>query len=166
MSETLFDPETGELASRAGFSEEDGLREALEVVQGDLKAAEAALRSERRKVARLQEELKRQRREAPEAQLVQMVFDFWVRTCGKDTNRTKLGEKREKAVLARLRDGFTPEYVQDAIRGAAVACYVDPSSGLRYDDLELICRNEVNLERFYERWHLHPGSKVQPEPPA
>jgi hypothetical protein len=41
-----------------------------------------------------------------------------------------------------------------AIRGAALAAYVD-EGGVRHDDLELICRNEVKLEKFidrYERW--------------
>lgn len=156
MTPELFDPETGEVhappAEPGGECPNCAAQRAITArAVDDLRGAERELRSQRRKVRALEEELRQQRRDAPEAQIVQTIFRFWVSKCGKNPKTTKLGDKRHKAVLARLRDGHSPEFIMRAIEGAAVACYVDPATGQRYDDLELICRSEVNLERFHEK---------------
>src|SRR5690606_31469331 len=91
----------------------------------------------------------RQRDESPEGRVAKALFRYWCARLGKDPKRSKFGEKRKKVVVARLRDGYDPSYIARAIDGLAVGAYTNPETGVRYDDLELVCRHEVNLERFH-----------------
>ena len=108
-----------------------------------------------RQINRLKKENERGREEQPEHTAALELFDFWVERCGKDPKRTKFGEKREKAVLARLKQGYTKRQIGEAIMGAALAAFRDPGTGVVYDDLELVCRNEVQLEKFIARYEAH-----------
>lgn len=202
MTEVVLDPATGELIE--GHEHEDGChrcaayRELAERLKVDLEGEQKHTLALRRRIKALEDELKEVRLEKPEAQTVRTLFSFWVRETARNPKRTKLGEKREKAVLARLHDGYSPEYIMHAIRGAAAAAnssdreterlalirvmreaveMVSPEQAKklrdtfreamgrvqRYDDLELICRNEVNLERFFEKACRVIGP--MPEPP-
>lgn len=84
------------------------------------------------------------------------IFEFWRTTMGKG-GTTKLDSKRRTAINARLRDGYSIEYIKTAI----VKCSQTPhnmgqnKSNQKYNDIELICRNASNLERFAES---NPGA--------
>lgn len=79
------------------------------------------------------------------------IFAEWRRAMGKN-GKAKLTPERGRALLDRLRSpvGFTREDFSAAIKG----CRASPQHmgqndrGTVYDDLELICRNDQNLERF------------------
>jgi hypothetical protein len=143
----LFDPTTGEINEGRC---PDCLVARTEQVQAesDLRAAERELRRVRREVTGLRAELSKQRNNSPEAYRAKAIFRYWKARCGK-TERNVFGEKRQKAVLARLKE-HDAQYIARAIDGAAVGAFVN-SLGHKFDDLELICRNEVILERFYEQ---------------
>lgn len=78
----------------------------------------------------------------------QDVFDYWASRVGRVS--AKFTPKRERAVKARLKDGYTVERLLAAIDG----CLATPwnrgenPGHQKYDDLELICRNGENVERF------------------
>ena len=57
-------------------------------------------------------------------------------------------EKRRKAVVALIRAGYRAEELFVAIDGAKLHAYTNPKSGVRYDDLELICRDEGYVRKF------------------
>jgi hypothetical protein len=159
MDDSLFDPETGEIRLPEGEHDAAdheciGCRQRDSVIEAmgtDLILVEKALRNERRKVKVLEAELKQQRQEAPEAQMVKALYKLWVDLTNRDKKRTKLGEKREKAVLKALRMGYAYEDLADAIRGGSRFAYTNPE-GKRFDDLELILRDEVKIERFRDAW--------------
>lgn len=77
------------------------------------------------------------------------IFEYWVLVM-KKTSSTKLSPKRKKAVEARLKDGYEMEEIKQAIFN----CSNTPHNmgfndrNQKFDDLELICRNAENLERF------------------
>lgn len=81
---------------------------------------------------------------------VQTVFEFWRVLMEKP--RAQLGEVRRKKIAAALRIGYSV----DDLRLAIVGCKYDNwSQGenenhRKYDDLELICRDEVRIDRFVE----------------
>jgi hypothetical protein len=127
------------------------LRTALEAAKLDLEQAQTDARIARRQLAAARAAEREQRRDDPKYEVAERLFDYWREQCGHP--RAQLGPKREQALFARL-EKYTPREIAMAIRGAALAAYVD-ESGVRHDDLELICRNEVKLEKFidrYERW--------------
>lgn len=142
----LFDPETGEVHEPACPSCTQALTERVQA-EADLQAAERELRKLRRECNRLRTELYKQRTDSPEGMRAQAIFRYWVSVCEKDPKRTVFGEKRMKCVLARLREHEAP-YIARAIDGLAVAAFVN-ENGHKYDDLELVCRDEVHLERFF-----------------
>jgi len=77
------------------------------------------------------------------------VFDEWCRVM-KKSNKAVLSPERKKAVIARLEQGFSVEDLKQAVYG----CRITPHNmgvndrGMLYNDLELICRNAANVERF------------------
>jgi len=83
-----------------------------------------------------------------EMRTVRDLFGYWQQQCRHP--QAKLTRDRGRKVLARLREGYTPEQVQQAIDGAARAAFVN-DDGKRFDDLELICRNGSKLEDFIGR---------------
>ena len=76
------------------------------------------------------------------------VFEHWKRVMGHP--KALLDTKREKAVIARLREGKTVGDLKQAVDG----CSKTPhnighnANQQRYDDLELICRSVSQVERF------------------
>lgn len=145
----LFNPATGEINPH----DEDcpncarALTERLQAEE-DLRGAERELRRVRREVTGLRSELNKRRSDSPEAYKAKALFRYWVARCDKNAKRTVFGEKRIKAVMARLGDHDT-EYIARAIDGLAVGAFIN-EQGVKYDELELCCRDEVHLERFYE----------------
>ena len=79
---------------------------------------------------------------------VSELFAYWQQQCGH--GHAKLTPDRKQKIAARLREGYTPEQIRQAIDGAARAAYVD-DAGKRHDDLTLICRTGSKLEDFIER---------------
>ena len=79
------------------------------------------------------------------------VFEFWKNTMEK-TGATKLDSKRKSKIEQRLRDGYTVDQIKQAI----INCSKTPHNmgqndrGQKYNDIELICRDAANLERFIE----------------
>lgn len=86
--------------------------------------------------------------EAP-ATAVERVFQHWVWMLGKNPRRCALGPQRRR-VIERALDLYDEDTLLLAIEG----CASDPfNSGhndrdTEYNDLELILRNEANVERF------------------
>jgi len=76
------------------------------------------------------------------------IFNYWKQVMGKQGN-TLLSQKRKKKIEARLK-----EYPIDEIKRAIDNCKLSPhhqgqnDQGTVYDDIELICRNPENIERF------------------
>lgn len=188
MNDDLFNPETGELKDPGPAVEGCGkcatTEAVLETVRNDLHLAEKELASKRRRIGKLEKELRDARHESPMRDKAQEVFDLWLTLTDRNPNRVKFGDKREKAVLARLNEGRDLDYLLDAVHGLVIGATTsesetqrqtlmavmqratelvddDTANGLRamyrrgmkgvqvYDDLELLCRNEVNLERFH-----------------
>lgn len=116
-------------------------------VAADLRMAEAEIRKLRRKVGKLESDERERRRTARERPMVEEIFAYWVDRMGKNPKTTKLGDKREKAIVARLREGRDVEYFRQAIDG--FSRFRPERDGRVYDDIELLCRDEVRLERYY-----------------
>lgn len=85
---------------------------------------------------------------------VMRVFAFWQKTTGHTT--AKLTKERGMKVLGRLAN-----YTEEQIKQAIVGCARSPHNrgenerGERYDDLELICRNDTKLEQFIAKGESH-----------
>jgi hypothetical protein len=146
MTASLFDETTGEVREGACPSCTRAITERVQA-EADLQAAERELRKARREITRLKKEVHKQRTESPEGYRAKAIFKYWVKRCEKDPKRTVFGEKRMEKVLAQLKH-HEPSYIARAIDGLAVGAYVN-TQGHKYDDLELVCRDEVHLERFY-----------------
>jgi hypothetical protein len=90
----------------------------------------------------------------PQMQTARELFEYWVAKCrsGPDHRPDQIlfGPARQKAVLGMLRLGASPERIRLAIDGAALDPYVNPK-GKVFDELELICRNEKQLDDFIDR---------------
>jgi len=86
------------------------------------------------------------------------LFKYWCDVMGKNLSTSKLTAKRDKAIKARLKEGYTVEQIKQAIDG----CRNDPFSMGQNDrqkpfnDIELICRTGEKLESFF-------ADNVQPE---
>lgn len=85
--------------------------------------------------------------------VVQDLFQYWQERTGHQ--RAKLDDKRRRKIAARLKDGYSPEEIRQAINGAAKFPYVTAAGrsatgrpNERFDDIELVCRDAVHLERF------------------
>lgn len=79
---------------------------------------------------------------------VDEVFEYWQAQRGHD--RAKLDEKRRKAIKARLKDGYTVGDLFHAVDGIARSSHHMGQNDQQavYDDIELICRNAVNVDKF------------------
>jgi hypothetical protein len=78
----------------------------------------------------------------------QQVFEHWQQVL--DHPKAVFAGKRERAVRARLKEGRSVEDLKLAIDGCAKTPHNlgQNDRGERYDDLELICRDDSNVERF------------------
>lgn len=86
--------------------------------------------------------------EADASSVMVELFDHWRTSCHHE--RAVLSPDRRAKIAARLREGAAPEEIRTAIDGAARAAYVD-GSGVRHDDLTLICRSRAKLDLFIAR---------------
>jgi hypothetical protein len=77
-----------------------------------------------------------------------IVFEYWRRVMSYP--KAKAVDKRRKAVAGRLAEGYTIEQLKQAIDGCAKTPHNmgQNAQGKRFDDLELICRNGIQVERF------------------
>lgn len=73
------------------------------------------------------------------------IFEFWVGTFGKDRNKTKLSNIRKRKIVQRLEQGYTVDDIKNAIVGCSKSDY---HLNGEYTDIELICRDEVHIDRF------------------
>lgn len=91
----------------------------------------------------------------PEADgVAEGLVEHWRQACGHPGASSK---GRVEKVRARLREKFTPDQIREAIDWVAKHSYVTAAGRAktgtraeRFDDLELICRNPIKLERFIE----------------
>lgn len=76
------------------------------------------------------------------------IFEYWKKEHNR-SGRTVFDSKRKGAVMARLAD-YPPDFIKQAIRGIKQSKMHmgDNERQEVYDDLELICRNSTNLEKF------------------
>lgn len=95
------------------------------------------------------------------AAAVRGLFEHWQQACGHP--HAKLTENRRRKIQARLREGYTPEQIREAIDGAARAAFVN-DEGRRFDDIELVCRNGSKLEDFIARASQAPQATAAANP--
>lgn len=79
---------------------------------------------------------------------IKEVFEFWK----VELNHPKsiLDEKRRKAIMARLLEGYSVERIKEAIVGIQRSPHNMGANdeGKIFDDIELICRSGANVDRF------------------
>jgi hypothetical protein len=116
----------------------------------------------------LAEELTLSVPEAPQSdrkrssELVQ-VFEHWVRATGRDLKRARFNARRRSKVMARFREGYTLDDLKAAVDGILRSPWHQGENpdAKRYDDLELICRDGAQVEKFRDMAHGngHPAAK-------
>jgi hypothetical protein len=84
------------------------------------------------------------------------LFEHWQRACRHPT--AKFTRDRQAKIKARLAEGYTPDDIRAAIDGAARGAFTN-DQGVRFDDLELICRSGSKLESFLHRRDATPGHR-------
>ncbi len=91
------------------------------------------------------------------------VFDHWRKVMGKTNARTVFNEKRKEAVARALKTWREEELLQ-AIDGCAASPFHmgENEDSKRYDDLELICRDDARIEKFIEMAREAKPSKDMP----
>lgn len=141
--------------------------ERLNAMGIDLAEAERDLKGKRLRIRNLEAELAEKQRTHSRLPDATEVFEFWKAEISPKARAFK-GDRR-KAVLARLDEGRTVEELKQAILGCKHGSRQD-EGGMRYDELELICRSDekvlLNLKR-YEAWRRREEQpKVEPEAPA
>lgn len=87
------------------------------------------------------------------------VFAFWCEHMKHP--KSALDAKREKAIAARLKDGYSVEDLIQAVKG----CKLTPHNmgknerNTVYDDIELICRDAAHVDRFIQTTTGQNGSR-------
>ena len=88
---------------------------------------------------------------------VMEIFNYWLDTMKKKSN-TALSTERKAKIKKRLKDGYSISDIKTAIFNCSNTDHNmgrgKNSNGTKYNDIELICRNSVNLERFRD----NPGT--------
>lgn len=76
------------------------------------------------------------------------VFAYWQKVMNHPNG--KLDTKREKAIRARIKDGYTVDQLCRAIDGCKFSPHHMGQNETQtiYDDIELICRNGTNVDKF------------------
>lgn len=155
----IIDDATGEYLHDGDDRDLRGLVTALEAkcagLEADLMAETRRRRAVERKNKMLEDEAREAREGSPEMAVAKAIFRYWVDKTQRDAKRTKFGDKRQSVVLARLREGHAPERIMRAVDWVAMRPFVTDAGRAttgkatqRFDELELVCRNEVNVERF------------------
>ncbi len=80
------------------------------------------------------------------------IFQHWCETMKKNPAVAKLTPKREKAIKARLKDGYTAAQIKTAIHNCSLDKFSMGQNDRQkvFNDIELICRNGEKLESFLE----------------
>lgn len=80
------------------------------------------------------------------------LFKYWCDVMGKNISTSKLTPKRDKAIKARLKEGYTFEQIKAAIDGCRNDSFSMGQNDRQkpFNDIELICRNGEKLESFLE----------------
>lgn len=92
------------------------------------------------------------------------VFRFWAEFMKHP--KAALDAKREKAITARLRDGYSVDDLILAVKG----CKLTPHNMGKndrnqvYDDIELICRDAAHVDRFIRNASAENGARPSPRP--
>lgn len=85
------------------------------------------------------------------------IFNYWVTTMDKKSN-TAFSDKRKANIKKRLEDGYSVSDIKTAIFNCSNTDHNmgrgKNTNGTKYNDVELICRNPENLERFRD----NPGT--------
>lgn len=89
------------------------------------------------------------------------IFAYWKAELNHPNSR--LDGKRRKAITARLKEGYTPERIQQAIRGIKKSSHHmgQNDRGTVYDDIELICRSGANVDKFADTETMKPRFQGQ-----
>lgn len=90
------------------------------------------------------------KRDSQQADDSQQIFEYWCLVMQKN-GAAKFTADRKRAVKARLKEGYTIDHIKQAIDGCAKSDWHmarDGRNTTKYDDLELICRNGSQLEKF------------------
>lgn len=84
----------------------------------------------------------------PENLPVRAVFLHWQDVCGHP--RARLDTKRERAIAARLADGYSVADLKAAVDGCLASPWHQGKNDRRavFDDIELICRDGPKVDRF------------------
>lgn len=141
-------------------------RERIKSVIVDLENSEVALRVERRRTKAAEDRLKQMSSDERHPILGQIreVFEYWREECRGGSKRVVLGEKRSSVIAARLKDGYTVDQLCRAVDGARDHAF--EKDGRKYDELELIMRNEVKVDDFIQRAMGSAAAAPQPREPA
>jgi hypothetical protein len=115
----------------------------LESYKRDLELSEKEIRNLRRTVDALRRSKQKERDEYRQRARVEALWQMYQEIVGKKSS--KLGAARFDAIRRMVELGYTDEHFECAFYGAKVACFVD-GKGRRFDDVELICRNEAKFE--------------------
>lgn len=93
--------------------------------------------------------------------VIREIFEYWQQIM--DHPQSKLIAARERAIAARLREGYTVDQVKSAIDGCKRSPFHQDQNdaGAVYDDLTLICRNGAKLEQFIG-FNKRPAARRQP----
>lgn len=101
----------------------------------------------------LSNDAKQAQRETPAAKaraLAEKLVSFWASRSGR--RRVKLLERRVRMVRARLREGYEPEDLYQAIAGV---CYSPFHQENGHDTFEVALRNGEQVEKGRRLWMLH-----------
>jgi len=90
---------------------------------------------------------------------VTRVFEYWVKTTGRSSSRTKLTAQRRRHIRARLRD-FTAQQLCCAVDGLMASSWHTGSNpgGTSYTDIKHVFGSTEKTERF-----LETGAQTDPD---
>ena len=93
------------------------------------------------------------------------IFHFWCDTMKKNRAQNKITPKRDKAIRARLKEGYTVEDIKLAITGCSKDAFSmgQNDRGKPFNDIELICRTGEKLEGFRDHQPLSFEERQQEE---
>lgn len=127
------------------------LNEQAREYEAKVESLNSALASAWSKARKLREEMIALASPQEVMPLILQVFDHWRhRCCHMDCMLT---DDRRLAVAGMIRAGYEWPAFEEAIEGAAVDAF--EKRGVRYDDLELICRNGKTFDSFRARARAH-----------
>lgn len=80
------------------------------------------------------------------------IFKYWCEVMKKSPATSKLTPKREKAIKARIKDGYTIAQIKQAVDGCRLDAFSMGNNDRQkpFNDIELICRTGEKLESFME----------------